>query len=228
MTTTPQPTDGAIAPSFDTLVQKLWNAAYNNGVADSDDGHSSDKKYDDAYAATKSAATAVLEANALTVTMLADAQARGDAWRDKYNADTDHIYQLRCMVRGFVNAFVASGYKPKKDSDNPGEVLLFRGIELLNRPADDRPAQLGGGVDPIRGLIAHHSQVIEDGENYAYFELSYTRRTGWMAWITDRPATGEPGTAAYAASRKLIARGQGDTADEACADALRALGKGGA
>jgi len=74
--------------------------------------------------------------------------------------------------------------------------------------------------DPIRGLLQAHEDLIEQGENYAYFELAYTRRTGWMAWLTDRPASGEPGTAEYAKSRKVIARGQGDSAEEACQDAL--------
>lgn len=75
-------------------------------------------------------------------------------------------------------------------------------------------------TDPIRSLIQAHEDLIEHGENYAYFELAYTRRTGWTAWLTDRSASGEPGTAEYAKSLKVIARGQGDSAEEACQDAL--------
>lgn len=71
-------------------------------------------------------------------------------------------------------------------------------------------------------LIAHHASLLETN-SYAYFELAYTRRTGWMAWITDKPAKGEPGTAEYARSRTVIARGQGDTPEEAAADALAAM-----
>lgn len=85
---------------------------------------------------------------------------------------------------------------------------------VAGQPAEPSPA------DPIRGLLQAHEDLIEQGENYAYFELAYTRRTGWMAWLTDRPASGEPGTAEYAKSRKVIARGQGDSAEEACQDAL--------
>lgn len=87
---------------------------------------------------------------------------------------------------------------------------------------------LGGGEageaspDPIRQLLMQHATLIEEGNDSAYFELAYTRQTGWMAWITDKPAKGEPGTAEYAKSRKVIARGQGDSPDEACADALLA------
>lgn len=73
-------------------------------------------------------------------------------------------------------------------------------------------------------LIAKHGALLETN-SYAYFELAYTRSTGWMAWITDKPAKGEPGTAEYASSRKVIARGQGDTPEEAAADALAALAK---
>lgn len=85
---------------------------------------------------------------------------------------------------------------------------------VAGQPAEPSPA------DPIRSLLQAHEDLIEQGENYAYFELAYTRRTGWMAWLTDRPASGEPGTAEYAKSRKVIARGQGDSAEEACQDAL--------
>ncbi|KKJ05881.1 hypothetical protein XF14_16410 [Burkholderia gladioli] len=79
--------------------------------------------------------------------------------------------------------------------------------------------------DPIAALIARHAEEL-DQNDYAYFELAYTRRTGWMAWITDRPAQGEPGTAAYAKSRKVILRGIGDTAADACRDALDAARTG--
>lgn len=78
-------------------------------------------------------------------------------------------------------------------------------------------------ADPIQALIREHAALIEAGENYAYFELAYTRQTGWMAWLTDRPGRGEAGTAEHARSRKVIARGSGDTAEAACADALAAV-----
>lgn len=76
--------------------------------------------------------------------------------------------------------------------------------------------------DPIQALIRAHSELLEPNP-YAYFELAYTRRTAWMAWLCDRPSQGEPGTPAFAASRKVIARGQGDTAEETCRDALAVL-----
>lgn len=92
--------------------------------------------------------------------------------------------------------------------------FVLPAVPVAGQPAEPSPA------DPIRGLLQAHEDLIEQGENYAYFELAYTRRTGWMAWLTDRPASGEPGTAEYAKSRKVIARGQGDSAEEACQDAL--------
>jgi len=76
--------------------------------------------------------------------------------------------------------------------------------------------------DAFKRLVAHHAALLDDNA-YCYFELAYTRQTAWMAWITDRPAQGDPGTPAYAKSRKVIARGQGDTPEDACADALAAL-----
>lgn len=77
-------------------------------------------------------------------------------------------------------------------------------------------------TDAFTRLVAFHTEQL-DSNAYCYFELAYTRSTAWMAWITDRPAQGEPGTAAYAKSRKVIVRGQGDTPTEACQDALNAL-----
>jgi hypothetical protein len=64
-------------------------------------------------------------------------------------------------------------------------------------------------ADPIRELIQAHSELIADGNDYAYFELAYTRTTGWMAWLKSELAAEVP-----------IAVGQGDTAEEACAAAL--------
>jgi len=74
----------------------------------------------------------------------------------------------------------------------------------------------------IDELVAAHAAMLED-DPYTYFELAYTRHTGWMAWITDRPGSGEPGTAEFAKSRKVIVRGSGDTPEEACQDALDCL-----
>ncbi len=72
--------------------------------------------------------------------------------------------------------------------------------------------------DPVRALIAAHAEMLEDNA-YAYFELAYTRQTGWMAWITDKPLYGAP---VVNPDRKVLANGQGDTPDEACAAAARA------
>lgn len=87
------------------------------------------------------------------------------------------------------------------------------------RPAVQAPAVQDGALPK---LLDHHAALLEHN-SYAYFELAYTRSTGWMAWITDKPAKGEPGTAEYARSRKVIARGQGDTPEEAAADALSTI-----
>lgn len=92
-------------------------------------------------------------------------------------------------------------------------------------PEATHPAQPAeqAGEDAIRALIAEHGRLLDDNE-YAYFELAYTRRTGWMAWITDKPLA----YVVESPDRKIIAQGQGDTPDDACADAARALrgGKG--
>ena len=80
------------------------------------------------------------------------------------------------------------------------------------------------GMDAIRALIAQHGKELERN-HYAYFELAYTRRTGWMVWITDKPAFRE--SVLVNPDRKVLARGQGDTPEAACADALAAQAKQG-
>lgn len=72
----------------------------------------------------------------------------------------------------------------------------------------------------MRALVAEHARLIEQGNNYAYFELAYTRQTGWMAWITDKPLTGGP---VVNPDRKVLFQGQGASPEEACRDALKGL-----
>lgn len=72
--------------------------------------------------------------------------------------------------------------------------------------------------DPVRALIATHADMLEDNA-YAYFEQAYTRQTGWMVWITDKPLYEAP---VVTPDRKVLVQGQGDTPDEACAGAARA------
>jgi hypothetical protein len=105
-----------------------------------------------------------------------------------------------------------------------------RGYQSMLAASPTAPAQPCGDAeqadeamtDAFARLVAFHAEQL-DSNPYCYFELAYTRSTAWMAWITDRPAQGEPGTAAHAKSRKVIVRGQGDTPTEACQDALNAL-----
>lgn len=70
--------------------------------------------------------------------------------------------------------------------------------------------------DPIRQLLARHAELRETND-YAYFELAYTRATGWMAWLTDKPLTGAH---VINPDRIVLAQGQGNTPDEACSAAM--------
>lgn len=79
-------------------------------------------------------------------------------------------------------------------------------------------------MDSIRALIAQHSKELEHN-HYAYFELAYTRSTGWMVWITDKPAFRE--SVLVNPDRKVLASGQGDTPEAACDAALAAQAKQG-
>lgn len=74
-------------------------------------------------------------------------------------------------------------------------------------------------ADPIKRLIAMHNELLGEYP-YCYFELAYTRRTDWMAWLCTKPREDDP-------ERKVLACGQGLTAEEACAEAIAAIQKGG-
>jgi hypothetical protein len=69
--------------------------------------------------------------------------------------------------------------------------------------------------DPLRALIAKHAGLLADGPyaHYCYFELAYTRHTGWMAWLCSNQREQDP-------DRVVLAHGQGSTPDEACRNAL--------
>lgn len=61
-------------------------------------------------------------------------------------------------------------------------------------------------------LIELHSSLLERN-SHCYFELGYTRTTGWMAWICSNCYESDP-------NRKVLARGQGSTPEEAAGSAL--------
>lgn len=96
-----------------------------------------------------------------------------------------------------------------------------KAIAVFDHAATQPAAQ---GMEAIRALIAQHSKELEHN-HYAYFELAYTRRTGWMVWITDKPAFRE--SVLVNPDRKVLASGQGDTPEAACAAALAAQAKQG-
>lgn len=97
-----------------------------------------------------------------------------------------------------------------------GELLERLGRLLAHKPD-------GGDAEPtdssLDALINVH-ELVEDNP-YCYFELAHTRQTGWMAWITDKPLY--PVQEVANPDRKVLARGQGDSAEEACRIALAAI-----
>lgn len=128
-------------------------------------------------------------------------------------AVSEYAFREWAKANGIALVAPLARQEPKPDSVYP--------VQPSSEAATAQPSD--AARDVIRDLLARHATLIEEGNEHAYFELAYTRQTGWMAWITDRPARGEPGTAEYARSRKVVARGQGDTPDEACADAIFAM-----
>lgn len=61
-------------------------------------------------------------------------------------------------------------------------------------------------------VMAIHTDMLQTN-HYCYFELAYTRYTGWMVWICSNAREQDP-------NREVLLRGQGATPEEACADAL--------
>lgn len=74
----------------------------------------------------------------------------------------------------------------------------------------------------IDALLVQHESLLQ-GNPHCYFELAYTRSTGWMAFICDKPAGGTIGTPEFGLGRQIITSGQGDTPGEACAKAMVVL-----
>jgi hypothetical protein len=113
------------------------------------------------------------------------------------------------------------GHHPEEVAYGPQNMMdrlkkwLSRYFEMLAQAAPAAPAV--DALAPVQALLDVHAALL-DANPYAYFELAYTRQTGWMAWITDKPFHGP----VINPDRQVLARGQGDTASEACAAAAQA------
>lgn len=64
----------------------------------------------------------------------------------------------------------------------------------------------------LEKVMAIHAEMLQTN-HYCYFELAYTRYTGWMVWICSNAREQDP-------NRKILLQGQGCTPEEACVDAL--------
>lgn len=67
-------------------------------------------------------------------------------------------------------------------------------------------------MNKLQQLIDKHAELLEQNP-YCYFELAYTRRTGWMAWVCSKPQQDDE-------FRKVLACGQGETPEEAAKNAI--------
>lgn len=66
-------------------------------------------------------------------------------------------------------------------------------------------------------IMAIHAEELKTNP-YCYFELAYTRATGWMVWVCDKCP--DPDTMQPYQGRKIITNGQGATPEEAAKNAL--------
>ncbi|TCK39688.1 hypothetical protein B0G84_5028 [Paraburkholderia sp. BL8N3] len=114
------------------------------------------------------------------------------------------------MMRAFYDAF---------DGEHARKGSFERLNAAYNAMINAAPQAECAPRDAILKLVARHAEELEKND-YAYFELAYTRRTGWMAWICSNHRDDDP-------NRTVLARGQGDTAEAACTDAIeQAVNKG--
>lgn len=123
------------------------------------------------------------------------------------------------------DAAILTHFHTAKDQDahlysDPGEVVHQLTQAELLQAARAMLATTPQAANPIKSLIAIHNELLGEYP-YCYFELAYTRRTDWMAWLCTKPREDDP-------ERKVLACGQGLTAEEACAEAVSAAQKGGA
>lgn len=101
------------------------------------------------------------------------------------------------------------------------EALRVYTVKISNQARaamESAPPPVPATDDPIHALLAKHQALLADSER-TYFELAYTRPTGFMAWITDKPLA----STVVNPDRKVLVSGQGDTAAAACANALQNL-----
>jgi hypothetical protein len=125
---------------------------------------------------------------------------------------TDEIPAILFDGYAVYNEVMANDpHTPRPTADNIADVLDAV-VRLLRRAAPPRSPEVR---DPIRDLIAEHAELLE-ANAYTYFELAYTRRTEWMAWLCSNHREADP-------DRKVLANGQGNTPEEACANALKYL-----
>ena len=84
-----------------------------------------------------------------------------------------------------------------------------------NLCADCLDAENTDWRSPLEVLIGIHKQMLSKNP-YCYFELAYTRQTKWMVWICSNSKEND-------INRTVIAKGQGETPNDAASAALTEL-----
>jgi hypothetical protein len=151
----------------------------------------------------------------MTNEQILDLAARYAAHESEDPYVTFHKSHLLNFARALESRVLAERKEPRlwvMFGEN-GRVLAYSSVEPTNSgftytPLFTHPTP----DDAIRKLIAQHAEELEQND-YAYFELAYTRRTEWMAWICSNHRDDDP-------NRKVIAQGQGSTPEEACSAAI--------
>jgi hypothetical protein len=121
----------------------------------------------------------------------------------------DDIDSCCCPIRGEVvsKARFDENCYPLWESTGLWATLLKAAHE---EELTDEPIVVG---ENLQAVIDYHAKALDEVSAYAYLELSYTRRTAWMIFVTSHQRTEHP-------DRKILISGQGHTPESACADAL--------
>lgn len=211
-------------PYFDELCVSGDRGDLQEMVDSLNDGAAPDSKYTEVALYTRPAPVQAVAPSDARLRKLVDTYFTNNVGENVYNQMIAARAELAAPAapQAVPHAQPMFWYRPRSDGGFDGPlhndhieairkwsgawVPLFPTAQPAAQPADAQG-------DPIRQLIELHAELLE-GSDYVYFELARTRQTDWVAWLCSHPAETHP-------DRKVLAKGQGSTPDEACRDALK-------
>lgn len=143
-------------------------------------------------------------------------KAVGDLQEKLLDAKNNRTGVPVCHVRDLIDAIgipdrncsCHTGAAPCHDCTEWGGLRhIIEDMDLDNRK-DPAPSH-------FQALLEVHERLLKENP-YCYFEVGYTRTTGWMAWLCTNSLELDK-------NRKVLAKGQGDSVEAACKDAINSM-----